>query len=107
LSASPPSDPVIDDEAFAEAWSAGTCAVVDVREPHEYAAGHIPGAINQPLSSFDPDELPRGKPIVLICQAGSRSLNALRRALAAGVEDIRHYPGGTSGWGRLGGDLDV
>ena len=101
----PPADPVIDDSEFHEAWSAGDCVVVDVREPHEYAVGHIPGAVNQPLSSFDPADLPAGKPVVLVCQSGVRSLNALRQALAAGVGDIRHYPGGTSGWRRLGGDI--
>jgi rhodanese-related sulfurtransferase len=108
MSASGPSaDPIIADEEFHDAWSEGTCVVVDVREPHEYDVGHIPGAVNLPLSAFDPDELPRDKPVVLVCQSGARSLNALRRALAAGVEDIRHYPGGTSGWRRLGGDIEI
>jgi rhodanese-related sulfurtransferase len=104
---SPPVDPTINDAEFHKAWEEGACVVVDVREPHEYDVGHIPGAVNLPLSAFDPDELPRDKPIVLVCQSGARSLNALRRALAAGVEDIRHYPGGTSGWRRLGGDIEI
>jgi rhodanese-related sulfurtransferase len=99
--------PTIEHAEFEKAWDEGACAVVDVREPHEYAAGHIPGAVNQPLSLFDPAELPTGKPIVLVCQAGARSLTALRRALAAGVGDIGHYAGGTAGWRRWGGDLEV
>jgi rhodanese-related sulfurtransferase len=103
----PPADPIIDDAEFHEAWSAGDCVVVDVREPHEYGVGHIPGAVNQPLSTFEPADLPRDKPVVLVCQSGVRSLNALRRALAAGVPGVRHYPGGTSGWRRLGGDIDL
>jgi rhodanese-related sulfurtransferase len=89
------------------ALDADACALVDVREPHEFAAGHIPGAINQPLSSFDPDELPTGKPIVLVCQAGARSAKALQVALAAGVEDIRHYAPGTGGWRARGGPVEV
>ena len=43
------------------------------REPHEFAAGHIPEAMNLPLSRFDPEELPTGKPPILICQAGTLS----------------------------------
>jgi rhodanese-related sulfurtransferase len=99
--------PTIANEAFEKAWDEDSCAVVDVREAHEYAAGHIPGAINQPLSRFDPASLPQGRPIVLVCQAGVRSLTALNSALAAGVKDIGHYLEGTAGWRRRGGPLDV
>jgi rhodanese-related sulfurtransferase len=76
----------------------GACTLVDVRETREYASGHIPGAINLPLSRFDAARIPTDKPIVLICQAGGRSACALRRAIAAGLQDVRHYPGGMSGW---------
>jgi acetylornithine deacetylase/succinyl-diaminopimelate desuccinylase-like protein len=58
--------PALEHEAFQEACLAQTCHVVDVREPHEYAAGHIPHAQNHPLSSFDPAQLPTGKPVVLV-----------------------------------------
>src|SRR5581483_6832693 len=34
----------------------GGAAIVDVREPHEFVAGHVPGAVNLPLSRFDPAE---------------------------------------------------
>jgi rhodanese-related sulfurtransferase len=89
------------------ALEAGACALVDVRERHEFAVGHIPDAINLPLSTFDPAELPKGKPIVLVCQAGGRSLRALLVAVDAGVKDIRHYPGGTAAWRSHGGDLEI
>jgi rhodanese-related sulfurtransferase len=81
------------------------CLVIDVREPHEFRNGHIPGALNHPLSQFDPASIPQGKPVVLICQAGSRSATALRRALAAGRQDVRHYRGGMSGWHARGGPM--
>jgi rhodanese-related sulfurtransferase len=48
-----------------EAVGANAWTVVDVREPYEFAAGHIPNALNIPMSSFDPKELPQGKPVVL------------------------------------------
>src|SRR5271166_5843008 len=90
-----------------EAVSAGAWTVVDVREPHEFAVGHIPNALNLPLSQFDPKELPHGKPVVLICQAGARSKNALNRARTTGRDDLRHYAGGMNGWRSRGGDVTL
>ena len=86
--------PAVTHEELQQAHQKATCTVVDVREAREYTSGHIPGAINHPLSQFDPARIPRGKPVVLICQAGSRSTAAMHRALAAGRQDVRHYPGG-------------
>jgi rhodanese-related sulfurtransferase len=101
---SSPSQPIeIAHDDFVAGQSDGSIAIVDVREPHEFAAGHIPGAINQPLSSFEPDELPSGKPIVLVCQVGGRSAKALQQARAAGVGNISHYAPGTGGWRARGG----
>jgi rhodanese-related sulfurtransferase len=88
-----------------KALSDGGVTVVDVREPHEFAGGHIPGAINLPLSRFKPDQIPAGKPPVLICQAGARSGAALRQALAAGATHVQHYPGGMNGWRARGGEV--
>jgi len=90
-------------EELSRAVSEGSVTVVDVREPHEFAGGHIPGAINLPLSRFRPDEIPTGKPPVLICQAGARSARALAQTLAAGATQVRHYPSGMSGWRAMGG----
>ncbi len=100
-----PSD--LDLETFAKAVDAGEVTVVDVREPHEFAAGHIPGSVNLPMSRFDPSNLPNGKPVVLICQSGARSRNALSRARAAGRDDVKHYAGGMSQWRMHGGDVMV
>ena len=103
-----PSDPAdLDLEAFAKALDAGEVTVVDVREPHEFAAGRIPGSLNLPMSRFDPGELPSGKAVVLICRSGNRSRNALAQARAAGRDDLRHFPGGMLQWGEFGGDLEV
>ncbi len=99
--------PAIEHEDMQKAVESGDCHIVDVREPHEYAAGHIPGAENRPLSSFDPAKLPKGKPVVLVCQAGGRSANALQQSIAAGHKEIADYPPGTGGWRARGGPVSM
>ena len=99
--------PTIDHAAFAHSVAQKAVAVIDVREPHEYAAGHVPGAVNMPLSKFSPAALPTSKPVVLICQAGGRSAKALQQALDAGCRDICHYAPGTGGWKNSGGAIEL
>ncbi len=79
----------------------GSIALVDVREPNEWAEGHIAGAILNPLSTFDPAALPRiaGKRVVLQCRSGGRTQKALALAQAAGRDDVRaHFRGSMNGW---------
>ena len=102
------SDPeAVDFGDLEEAVGTNAWTVVDVREPHEFAAGHIPNALNMPTTSFDPKDLPQGKPVVLICQAGSRSRNALNKARAIGRDDVRHFAGGMNGWRSHGGPVTL
>jgi len=98
--------PAIEHDELVRAQCERSCAVIDVREPHEFRSGHIPGAKNLPLSQFEPASIPQGKPVVLICQAGARSARALRRTIDAGRKDVRHYPGGVSGWRARGGPVE-
>jgi rhodanese-related sulfurtransferase len=105
FNASDPAD--LDLETFANAVLAGEATVVDVRETHEFAAGHIPGAVNLPLTRFDPRDLPEGRLVVLHCQSGGRSRKALNEARAAGRADVKHYPGGMAQWRMYGGDVEV
>jgi rhodanese-related sulfurtransferase len=80
---------------------AGAVTLVDVREPAEYAAERIEGAVLHPLSRFDPHTLPAG-PLVFQCGVGKRSLAALQRHEAAGFAPAQHLAGGLAAWKRAG-----
>jgi len=78
----------------------GKVMVVDVREFDEFAAGHIPGAINMPLSNFQPSRLPdpQGKTLVLNCLGGKRSAMALDKCSVAEAAVDTHLTGGFNAW---------
>jgi len=50
--------------------------LVDVRETDEFQNGHIPGAVNEPLSTITGTTLPKDKPLYLYCLRGTRSKRA-------------------------------
>ncbi|WP_414473775.1 rhodanese-like domain-containing protein [Microvirga sp. M2] len=102
MSASMPGIVDLDRDDIRKGLQDGSILLVDVREPHEYAAGHIPGAILHPLSSFDPASLPKDKRIVFSCAAGVRSARALEYAQAAGLDIREHYKGGFKDWAAAG-----
>jgi len=101
----------IDVDQLASAVEAGG-RVVDVREPDEYEAGHVPGAVLVPLGTV-PEQIDafRGDgPTYVICKSGGRSMRAceLVDATGAGIEVV-NVAGGTMAWiisGRdtVGGD---
>lgn len=94
----------IDSAQLAALIGSGQALVVDVREPDEFADGHVPGAINQPLSSFDPAALPhRGdRKVVLNCLGGKRSGMALDQCATAQVAIDTHLAGGFKAWADAG-----
>lgn len=87
----------------------GSILLVDVREPNEWEAGHIPGSVLLPLSVFDPDAIPdpAGRRIVLSCRSGNRSLKAAAIAHAGGVPVDAHYQGGFLDWVAQGGPVET
>jgi len=74
--------------------------LVDVREPREFAAGHLPGAINMPMSELDRRlaELPARSTVVFMCRSGGRSLRACGQALRGGTVTPLQLEGGLLAW---------
>jgi sulfate permease, SulP family len=75
--------------------------VVDVREPREYAQGHIPQARLVPLATLLselPSDLPRSRSLVLVCRSGRRSTRAAAILRAHGFDDIAVLRGGMLAW---------
>lgn len=72
--------------------------LIDVREVDEYAAGHVPGAVNIPMSTIGErlDELPDGA-FDVICQVGGRSGRVVQ-ALETRGYDVTNVDGGTGEW---------
>lgn len=80
--------------------------LIDVREEHEFAEGHIDGAELIPLGTL-PDHvesLPRDKDIYLICRSGGRSANAAQFLARHGLS-VRNVTGGVMAWSAAGYDL--
>ena len=74
--------------------------LVDVREPHEWAQGHIPGARHVPLGELTRDphkHLPRDR-VAFVCAHGVRSLTAAGAAARLGHQEVYSVDGGTEGW---------
>jgi rhodanese-related sulfurtransferase len=84
--------------------AAKTVLLIDVREPDEFAAGHIADAVNLPLSSFSPSNVPDadGRTIVLQCAGGKRSGTALDRCAAVKSAIETHLAGGIGAWAAAG-----
>jgi rhodanese-related sulfurtransferase len=77
--------------------------LLDVREPHEYADGHIAGATLMPLGELARriGELPRDREIVCVCRSGNRSGVAARHLVGAGY-NVANLSGGMIGWSHAG-----
>lgn len=82
----------------------GNIQVIDVREPNEYAEGHIPGVTLVPLNTFlmNPREHLKGDRLLFVCATGPRSAVACEMAAAVGATQVYNLEGGTTGWAKAG-----
>jgi rhodanese-related sulfurtransferase len=95
-----PRVPNISTSELAAELKAGSVTLIDVREPGEFSAGHVPGAVNLPLGGLPGSaaQLERDARIIVICQSGRRSVRAAKRLLKSGFTDVHNVVGGTRAW---------
>ncbi len=77
--------------------------VIDVREPFEYADGHIAGVTHIPLGDLVQrlGEIPREGPVYLVCAVGGRSAQATAFLADQGVDAV-NVTGGMTSWRQAG-----
>ena len=78
--------------------------VLDVREPDEWVAGHIPGAALIPLGELAARvaEVPRDRDVVVVCRSGNRSAQGRDILLGAGYTSVTSMAGGMNDWAGSG-----
>jgi rhodanese-related sulfurtransferase len=99
-----PTIDVADASAQLEAADPAGPLLLDVRESDEYRTVRANGAVLMPMSEFQTRhaELPKDRPIYVICASGSRSAAATGFLLRNGWTDVQNVAGGTGEWERRG-----
>jgi rhodanese-related sulfurtransferase len=79
---------------------AGEVVLIDVRTPYEFADGRIPGALNAPLTHFDPAAIPvdNSREVILYCGSSRRSGIAAEQLAEERGTIVRHLAGGIASW---------
>ena len=87
--------------------NAGVVDLVDVREVHEFVAGHVPGARSIPMSVLPVrvHEIPKGSEVHVICQSGARSMQVAIWLANQGYTVV-NVAGGTGTWVMAGGPVE-
>ncbi len=95
--------------AFGERVSTPGMITIDVRTPAEYAAGHLPHAVNIDVEASDftqkIDALDHQAAYAVYCRSGNRSAQALAIMQGAGFTDVAHLLGGIAAWQAAGGSV--
>jgi rhodanese-related sulfurtransferase len=97
------------DAATLTGWIArGEAVVIDVREPAEFAGGHIPGSLSMPMSRLGSADLPAPGPrqVVLVCASGRRSEMCAGTVAARTGGAVHLLAGGVAAWRQTGGAVE-
>jgi rhodanese-related sulfurtransferase len=100
----PPSVPSVDATAVP-----ADAVILDVREPDEWQAGHIQGALHIPLGDLparaeELADLPEGRELVVVCRSGGRSSRAVSWLTQNGY-DALNLDGGMGAWAAAGQEM--
>ena len=93
------------DAATLKRWlDSGEAVLLDVREPAEYAAAHIPQAVLRPSSKFDPAQvdLAGAQKIVVHCASGMRASGVCDTLRHCGCDNVYLFRSGVGGWREAG-----
>lgn len=82
-------------------WLEAGAALLDVREPDEWANGHAASAVHVPMGRLTLDLVPAGRPVLVVCHLGVRSAAVCAALRRAGV-DARNVRGGMDAWEQAG-----
>jgi rhodanese-related sulfurtransferase len=103
-SQAPASLPLEVDVATAATMRDAGAFVLDVRQPDEWVAGHIPGATLIPLGELPTRtaEVPSDREVVVVCRSGNRSATGRDILLDAGFASVTSMAGGMTDWAAAG-----
>ncbi len=82
--------------------------LVDVREPREYASGHIKGAINIALRELTQNlnQIPTNRPVILYCSTGYRTAMGVMALQMLGYNNVKGFASSIEGWKAAGEPLE-
>ena len=106
VTAPAPTPAIVRDADVQELYAATSrgALVIDVREPHEFAAGRVPASVLVPLATVPAraGEFSRHETLYVICRTDNRSTVAAEALVAAGFSDVRNVRGGMVAWAAAG-----
>lgn len=100
---------VSDITAFKDAVAASDALIIDVREPGEYAEGHIMDAVNIPLRTLgeNVDKIPADRQVFVYCKSGWRAGIGVSSLAMMGYDNVLAFPPGWAGWTEAGEEVSM